>query len=198
MSSHPGRTKHLQTHFLCPKLLLCDCPGIVFPKRNVPFPMQVRFPQISSCEYLCRFSLDVFRSPVAEMRIQLSASSHPSSLLLCLCCSTSTDQNLPIHPQTGACWKSANRSPFRRNGQPIKAHYLTSPSHSLCLRWSSRHLPCSQLYSQMRPGRQSVPHSKLLSSLVSASSVLLPCHVTIQNHSVERPFIILLVSASTR
>ena len=48
VSAHPGRTKHLQTHFLAPHLLLCDCPGLVFPKRHVPFPMQVR----ASC-YTC-------------------------------------------------------------------------------------------------------------------------------------------------
>ncbi|CAG0890242.1 unnamed protein product [Cyprideis torosa] len=27
----PGKTKHFQTHFLTPSLLLCDCPGLVFP-----------------------------------------------------------------------------------------------------------------------------------------------------------------------
>lgn len=31
VSSTPGKTKHFQTIHLTPKLVLCDCPGLVFP-----------------------------------------------------------------------------------------------------------------------------------------------------------------------
>lgn len=41
MSSHPGKTKHYQTHYMSPHLMLCDCPGLVFPKLDVPMPLQV-------------------------------------------------------------------------------------------------------------------------------------------------------------
>ncbi|GBG00365.1 hypothetical protein Rsub_13124 [Raphidocelis subcapitata] len=47
VSSHPGRTKHYQTHYLARRLsaafLLCDCPGLVFPRLDVSLPMQVLF-----------------------------------------------------------------------------------------------------------------------------------------------------------
>lgn len=32
MSSTPGKTKHFQTIHLSPSLVLCDCPGLVFPQ----------------------------------------------------------------------------------------------------------------------------------------------------------------------
>lgn len=32
VSSTPGKTKHLQTHLLGKSLVLCDCPGLVFPQ----------------------------------------------------------------------------------------------------------------------------------------------------------------------
>lgn len=32
VSSTPGKTKHLQTLRLSPDVLLCDCPGLVFPQ----------------------------------------------------------------------------------------------------------------------------------------------------------------------
>ena len=32
MSSTPGKTKHFQTIHLSPTLVLCDCPGLVFPQ----------------------------------------------------------------------------------------------------------------------------------------------------------------------
>jgi large subunit GTPase 1 len=32
VSSTPGKTKHLQTLRLSPEVLLCDCPGLVFPQ----------------------------------------------------------------------------------------------------------------------------------------------------------------------
>lgn len=31
VSSTPGKTKHFQTLYLTPSLVLCDCPGLVFP-----------------------------------------------------------------------------------------------------------------------------------------------------------------------
>ena len=43
VSSHPGRTKHYQTHYMSERLLLCDCPGLVFPRAGVSLPMQVLF-----------------------------------------------------------------------------------------------------------------------------------------------------------
>ena len=42
MSSHPGRTKHYQTHYMTDRLMLCDCPGLVFPRLDVALPIQVR------------------------------------------------------------------------------------------------------------------------------------------------------------
>ncbi|CAM9636768.1 unnamed protein product [Chrysoparadoxa australica] len=42
-SATPGHTKHLQTHFMTDKLVLCDCPGVVFPQINVPHAVQVLF-----------------------------------------------------------------------------------------------------------------------------------------------------------
>lgn len=41
VSSHPGRTKHYQTHYMTDRLVLCDCPGLVFPRLHVSLPMQV-------------------------------------------------------------------------------------------------------------------------------------------------------------
>ena len=32
VSSTPGKTKHFQTIHLSPTILLCDCPGLVFPQ----------------------------------------------------------------------------------------------------------------------------------------------------------------------
>ena len=32
VSSTPGKTKHFQTIHLSPSILLCDCPGLVFPQ----------------------------------------------------------------------------------------------------------------------------------------------------------------------
>ena len=32
VSSTPGKTKHFQTIHLSPTLILCDCPGLVFPQ----------------------------------------------------------------------------------------------------------------------------------------------------------------------
>ncbi|GIM03289.1 hypothetical protein Vretimale_8048 [Volvox reticuliferus] len=43
VSSHPGRTKHYQTHVMCSGLMLCDCPGLVFPRLDVSLYMQVLF-----------------------------------------------------------------------------------------------------------------------------------------------------------
>lgn len=31
VASQPGKTKHYQTLYLTPEILLCDCPGLVFP-----------------------------------------------------------------------------------------------------------------------------------------------------------------------
>jgi len=45
VSSHPGRTKHYQTHFVpgTPRLMMCDCPGIVFPRLGVGLPLQTLY-----------------------------------------------------------------------------------------------------------------------------------------------------------
>jgi hypothetical protein len=40
-SRTPGHTKWRQTIFLSPKLVLQDCPGLVFPALDVPKPLQV-------------------------------------------------------------------------------------------------------------------------------------------------------------
>jgi hypothetical protein len=41
VSSHPGRTKHYQTHYMTERFVLCDCPGLVFPRLDVALPLQV-------------------------------------------------------------------------------------------------------------------------------------------------------------
>jgi ribosome biogenesis GTPase A len=41
VSKTPGSTKHLQTIFLNKYTRLCDCPGLVFPSIDYPYPMQV-------------------------------------------------------------------------------------------------------------------------------------------------------------
>eukprot|EP00854_Cymbomonas_tetramitiformis_P001000 gene1000-1524_t len=41
VSPTPGKTKHLQTHFLQPKVRVCDCPGLIFPKRGISMGLQV-------------------------------------------------------------------------------------------------------------------------------------------------------------
>eukprot|EP00455_Lapot_gusevi_P017030 TRINITY_DN18975_c0_g1_i4.p1 TRINITY_DN18975_c0_g1~~TRINITY_DN18975_c0_g1_i4.p1 ORF type:complete len:254 (+),score=62.01 TRINITY_DN18975_c0_g1_i4:202-963(+) len=41
VSATPGKTKHLQTIILNDKIMLCDCPGLVFPAVDMPRPLQV-------------------------------------------------------------------------------------------------------------------------------------------------------------
>lgn len=41
VSATPGRTKHLQTHYYSRSVVLCDCPGVVFPRLGVERPLQV-------------------------------------------------------------------------------------------------------------------------------------------------------------
>lgn len=54
VSATPGHTKHLQTHFFdraellergdeFTRVLMCDCPGVVFPRFNVPVSLQILF-----------------------------------------------------------------------------------------------------------------------------------------------------------
>lgn len=54
VSATPGHTKHLQTHFFeraellergneFSKVVMCDCPGVVFPRFNVPLSLQILF-----------------------------------------------------------------------------------------------------------------------------------------------------------
>jgi ribosome biogenesis GTPase A len=43
VSAHPGRTRTYQTHWMAPRLVLCDCPGLVFPRRGVALEQQVLF-----------------------------------------------------------------------------------------------------------------------------------------------------------
>jgi ribosome biogenesis GTPase A len=55
VSATPGHTKHLQTHFFervemlerddeaFTRVLVCDCPGVVFPRFNVPVLLQILF-----------------------------------------------------------------------------------------------------------------------------------------------------------
>ncbi len=42
-SATPGHTKHMQTHYVTRQLVLCDCPGVVFPQVGIPRPLQVIF-----------------------------------------------------------------------------------------------------------------------------------------------------------
>jgi large subunit GTPase 1 len=34
VAAMPGKTKHFQTMYLEPDLMLCDCPGLVFPNAD--------------------------------------------------------------------------------------------------------------------------------------------------------------------
>ncbi|GMF25321.1 unnamed protein product [Phytophthora lilii] len=55
VSATPGHTKHLQTHYfervemlersdgIFSRILVCDCPGVVFPRFNVPVLLQILF-----------------------------------------------------------------------------------------------------------------------------------------------------------
>ncbi|GLE05168.1 hypothetical protein PINS_up014156 [Pythium insidiosum] len=54
VSATPGRTKHLQTHYFdrpellgvgsaFKKVLVCDCPGVVFPRFGIPVALQILF-----------------------------------------------------------------------------------------------------------------------------------------------------------
>lgn len=55
VSATPGHTKHLQTHFFdrvemlerprceIERVVVCDCPGVVFPRFNVPLSLQILF-----------------------------------------------------------------------------------------------------------------------------------------------------------
>lgn len=55
VSATPGHTKHLQTHYFehvdmlerddgaVTRVLVCDCPGVVFPRFNVPVLLQILF-----------------------------------------------------------------------------------------------------------------------------------------------------------
>ncbi|NWU99151.1 GNL1 protein, partial [Upupa epops] len=36
VSRAPGKTRSFQTHFLAPRLRLCDCPGLLFPCHGPP------------------------------------------------------------------------------------------------------------------------------------------------------------------
>ena len=42
-SSTPGHTKHIQTYFLSRQLCMCDAPGIVCPRLDIPRELQVIF-----------------------------------------------------------------------------------------------------------------------------------------------------------
>ena len=67
-SPTPGCTKHLQTLFLRPLVRLADCPGLIFPKRGVPFGMQL----------LCgNTPIAQAREPFATIRYLAEAGVHP-------------------------------------------------------------------------------------------------------------------------
>lgn len=64
----PGKTKHLQTHYLRPRVRLCDCPGLVFPKRGVPFALQA----------LCgNFPVSQVREPFSAIRYLEESGAQP-------------------------------------------------------------------------------------------------------------------------
>ena len=64
----PGKTKHLQTHYLRPRVRLCDCPGLVFPKRGVPFALQA----------LCgNFPVSQVREPFSAIRFLEESGAQP-------------------------------------------------------------------------------------------------------------------------
>lgn len=64
----PGKTKHLQTHYLRPRVRLCDCPGLVFPKRGVPFALQA----------LCgNFPVSQVREPFSAIRFLEESGARP-------------------------------------------------------------------------------------------------------------------------
>lgn len=70
VSSTPGKTKHFQTLVLSDRLMLCDCPGLVFPNFSA-----------SKSELICAgvLSIDTMRGNVLEP-IELIARRIPASL----------------------------------------------------------------------------------------------------------------------
>ncbi|CAM9946536.1 unnamed protein product, partial [Phaeothamnion confervicola] len=62
-SATPGHTKHMQTHFLCRTVLLCDCPGVIFPQTGVPRPLQA-----SACVVFGSYPIAQMREPFAVVR----------------------------------------------------------------------------------------------------------------------------------
>jgi ribosome biogenesis GTPase A len=67
-SPTPGCTKHLQTLFLRPLVRLADCPGLIFPKADVPMGMQL----------LCgNTPIAQAREPFATVRYLAEAGVHP-------------------------------------------------------------------------------------------------------------------------
>ena len=47
VSRTPGHTKHLQTIFINHTVRLCDCPGLVLPAVDQPYPLQVLFGHVN-------------------------------------------------------------------------------------------------------------------------------------------------------
>ncbi len=70
VSSHPGRTRHFQTHYMTPRLVLCDCPGLVFPRLDVALPLQVLYGSF----------------PIARCQEPYSVVRWGPLLLCCTCC----------------------------------------------------------------------------------------------------------------
>lgn len=152
VSSHPGRTKHYQTHYVSRRLVLCDCPGLVFPRLDVSLPMQVgaRAPR------LCAPARARERAPWVSLRSQ-----RPAKLLRCSRAPTSLaavrgdvsppevtgrvehSPSIPLAPcfpllqppppprrPAGAVWLVPDRAlprPLRRRALPGRAH-LAAPA----------------------------------------------------------------------
>uniref|UniRef100_A0A8B9V594 Guanine nucleotide-binding protein-like 1 n=1 Tax=Anas zonorhyncha TaxID=75864 RepID=A0A8B9V594_9AVES len=79
VSRAPGRTRYFQTHFLTPRVRLCDCPGLVFPSRAPP-ALQVLagvFPISQLQEPYSAVGFLASRLPLPDL-LQLRPPSNPS------------------------------------------------------------------------------------------------------------------------
>jgi len=69
-SRTPGHTKYKQTVFLNPTVMLCDCPGLVFPACDVPKVLQIIcgiFPIAQVCEPYTAIKYIAERVPLEDV-----------------------------------------------------------------------------------------------------------------------------------
>uniref|UniRef100_A0A0A9WJ77 Large subunit GTPase 1 homolog n=3 Tax=Lygus hesperus TaxID=30085 RepID=A0A0A9WJ77_LYGHE len=112
VSATPGKTKHFQTLFLTPEVLLCDCPGLVFPSLvatkadmvlNGILPVDQLRDHVPSIGLLCQ----LIPRHVLEDRY---------SIMICIAEGQSRDQ--PPTPEEFLNALAYSRGYMTQNGQP--------------------------------------------------------------------------------